>query len=122
MEQEEILTQIAKEEQLAAKASTGKNASNPNAMFEESESDFEDTDIMSLNNPLDRNSIESGSLAPLDEYGYTEGERRVIMLFKERIDRARQDLPKDILLKIFKSGTECQPEAAALIQSVLTKA
>lgn len=76
---------------------------------------LDDADEMSPNNPLDRNSIESGRLSPLDQQGYTEVEKRVLMLFKERMDRARREIPDHIPLKLFRSGTECKAEALAII-------
>lgn len=77
---------------------------------------MDDADLLSDNNSLDRNSLEHGLLAPLDKDGYTEMERKVVNLFKERVDRARQEMPKGIILRIFRSGEECREDADRLLK------
>lgn len=66
-------------------------------------------------NPLSDNVEESSYLAPLDDQGYTEMERKVLVLFRDRLARAQQEIPKGITLKIFKHGDECRSLAKKLM-------
>lgn len=66
-------------------------------------------------NPLSDNVEESSYLAPLDSQGYTEMERRVLAVFKDRIAKAQREIPKGIPLKIFKNGEECGSLASKLM-------
>ena len=117
IEQEKLLASVAKEEEQAGffSQSTLLGPSVHSANEGGSSSDA-DSDEMSPNNPLLRNTEESSILAPLDENGYTEVERKVIAIFRDRLLRAQRDLPRGILLKIFRSGEECRADAERLMQ------
>ena len=77
--------------------------------------ELDDADDFSPNNPLDRNASESGNLAPLDHEGFTEMEQRINALFRERLFRAQKDVPKGVLLKVFRGGGECIEDAKRLM-------
>ena len=67
-------------------------------------------------NPLSDNVEESSYLAPFDSEGYTEMERKVVALFKDRIARAQREIPKGVPLKIFKHGDDCRSLAEKLMK------
>lgn len=105
LEQQRVLEALAAEE----KAKRAKNRSSPTSSDE-----LDDADEFSPNNPLDRNLPSSGTLAPFDEDGYTEVERRVFNVFADRVHRAKSQLPSGTSLHIFRTGDECIGKTAGL--------
>lgn len=123
-EQERLLTSLAKEEaKVESRTSTGSETSTmedlSNTLSSTLLSEVPDSDVHSPNNPLRRNSVESGLLSPLTEQGYTEVEQRVINLFSDRVNNARRALPPGIMLKFFRDGFECMEEGRKIVDGVL---
>ena len=113
--QEKLLESLAQEDKKSALMSTSALAKALPVNGKERLQKADDADDFSPNNPLDRNTAESGSLAPLDKAGYTEMEQKVVLMFQERLMRVQKELPKGIVLKIFRTGDECTEEAARLM-------
>lgn len=105
LEQEKLLESIVKEEQAAPIFSS------ETLVGTEPRDELDDADEFSPNNPLDRNLPSSGVLSPYDSEGYTEVERKVVSLFRDRVHRAKTQLPKDVTLTIFRDGDTCIDES-----------
>lgn len=108
LEQQKLLEKLAREETEASLFSTKTLAS------AQPLEGLDDADEFSPNNPLDRNAPTSGILNPYDTDGFTEVERRVISLFKDRVHRARSQLPPGVTLTIFRTGETCIQESLRL--------
>lgn len=105
LEQQAMLAKLAREE---AESSTF--SSRTLASIQPSEG-LDDADEFSPNNPLDRNLPSSGLLDPYDAEGYTEVEKRVVNLFRDRVHRARGQIPRGVTLTIFRTGDTCIQES-----------
>lgn len=108
LEQQKMLEKLALEEREAPLLSS------QTLTQVQPEDGLDDADEFSPNNPLDRNLPSSGVLAPYDNDGYTEVERRVVSLFRDRVHRAKSQLPRGIVLKIFRTGDTCIEESLRL--------
>lgn len=102
LEQQNLMEKLAKTDR-----PTGPIPASKTSLDAESPDELDDADEFSPNNPLDRNLPSSGVLSPYDSEGYTEVERRVVSLFRDRVHRARSQLPQGVTLHIFRTGDTC---------------
>lgn len=132
--QSEVLTELAKttlEPSVSSSSSShAQSSSSERYQYERGDEPSEssntldpelDQDLLSPNNPLSWSSLDSGTLSPFDEQGYTEVERKVVNLFSDRVLRARRECPSEISLVIFREGSECVQVANELIDGTRRK-